>query len=268
MSGGGPSEIIGSMAVEFTTEGKEGVFAALEDIGKKAAGVGAIIASVGSPLAGVAAGVAVAGALAVQKVVSAAADTMKDFAVNLWNLAKAGLANSKEGERLAVTWERVSRIVGGAFAPLWDKLADTFEGMVPHIESAAKAVGDLLGQVIDALTPTFRAAADAAKGFLATLERVAEFFSAKMERSGFAKGGGYRELTPRGAGGFEGVTDVYKRVSAAALRSAPGGASKEPVEQIRDYFQEFMSFTWIETLVSKMVDALRTLAKAFNPFSK
>jgi len=264
-----PKENIGELVIEFGAEGADEIQQVLEEIGAKAKEVGAAVSKV-SPLGEFLSGGVAAGAAVLSKAVGSTVDAISSVADSLWGLARAGIANSKEAERIAVLWERLSRILGGVFAPILDKFAETLEDMTGPIEEVAKTVGDLIGQIMDGLTPVFEVVIKLVKDFLAVLRDFFKWLSEGLEGLGLSrsKSSGYRELTPRGGGGVEGSMDIYRRVSAAALRSAPGATQKSPVEEIRDSIKELMTFKWVGDLIVGLGEKFMEAVSKLNPFKR
>ena len=264
-----PKESIGELVIEFGAEGADEIQQVLEEIGAKAKEVGAAVSKV-SPLGEFLSGGVAAGAAVLSKAVGATVDAISSVADSLWGLARAGIANSKEGERIAVLWERLSRILGGVFAPILDKFAETLEDMTGPIEEVAKTVGDLIGQIMDGLAPVFEVVIKLVKDFLAVLRDFFKWISEGLEAMGLSRtnSSGHRELTPRGGGGVENFMNIYSRVAQAALRSAPGAAAKSPAEEIRDLFREFMNFRWIGDLISGLGEKFMEAVSKLNPFKR
>lgn len=204
------------------------------------------------------------------------------------SMVKAGLAGSAEMDRWDATMNKLNRRMAGMFLPVLEKaggaldrfitsqdqsfsrLGDALEKMatvlLPIFESKLEVIGRLLEKVV---VPCFEAMAAALEKANKTgvLQAWDKMFNGPMDSLAFVAGqietmagGGpgpakpARQPTMR-AGGFEGLTDTYRRVAQQAI--AVSKDSKEDIpKQQRDLLQEAVA------LLGQLKDKLNKL----NPF--
>ncbi len=218
-----------------------------------AALAGGMMGGVGDVLGGAASGFAAGGPA------GAAVGAISGITEAFGKFALAGVQSSAEFERLQGIMDRMSRIAGGALAPVLDVMGDVLQQMEPPLKKFSENIGMLMGAfaeaggrlfealapimdafldlqtvlydlALSALDPVIDVVVELAKIITAIVVPAVQMLTEILKDLGIEAGAhhhksGQRDLTPKG-GGIEGVQDVFKRVQMAALK-VQGGKTQE-----------------------------------------